>query len=114
MTNFHIQNKQQKGLLNLKAVTEKEKIPALVEKKEGKVTLISEEKAYYLYLEKQAEDYNFDKVYNFFVSFAKDNQKSINIEVKSFVSNNLNEDLILQAIAEGLLFGAHQTINYKT
>src|SRR5436309_7300339 len=89
---LHVQNKQQKDLLNLKAVTEKEKFPALVEKKEGKITLISEEKTYYLYSDKQAEDYNFHKIYNFFVAFAKENQKSINIEVKTFVTPNLNEE----------------------
>ena len=48
MNNLHIQTKQQKGLLNLKVVAEKEKFPVLVEKKKGKITLISEEKTYYL------------------------------------------------------------------
>ena len=114
MTNLHIQTKQQKDLLTLRVVTEKEKFPALVEKKDGRITLISEEKNYYLYLDKKTEDYNFHKIYNFFVSFIKDNQKSINIEIKSFVTAELKEELILQAIAEGLLFGAHQAIDYKT
>jgi leucyl aminopeptidase len=100
MINLHIQTKQQKSLLNLKSVTEKEKFPTLVEKKEGKTTLISEEKTYYLYLNKQAEDYNFHKIYNFFVSFTKDNQKSINIDIKSFTSSNLDEELVLQAVVE--------------
>src|SRR6185369_17514212 len=106
MTNLHVQAKHQKGLLNLKVVTEKEKFPVLVEKKDGRITLISEEKTYYLYLDKQNEDYNFHKIYNFFVSFAKDNQKSINIEVKTFATPKLNEELILQAISEGILFGS--------
>src|SRR3954463_7279124 len=113
MTNLHTQTKPQKGLLNLKAVTEKEKFPELVEKKEGKLTLISEEKTYYLYLNKQVEDYNFHKIYNFFASFSKINQQSINIDIKSLVSPNLNEELTLQAVSEGILFGSHQTINYK-
>jgi hypothetical protein len=114
MVNLHVQTKQQKGLLNLIVVCEKEKFPVLVEKKEGKITLISEEKTYYLYLNKQAEDYSFHKVYNFFVSFAKDNQKSINIDIKSFVSPKLSEELVLQAISEGILFGSHKTVDYKS
>ena len=52
MANLYIQTKQQKDLLNLKVVVEKEKFPDLVEKKESKITLISEEKTYYLYLNK--------------------------------------------------------------
>jgi leucyl aminopeptidase len=86
----------------------------LVEKKEGKITLISEEKTYYLYLDKQAKDYDFHKIYNFFVSLVKDNQKSMNIEIKSFITPNLSEDVVLQAVSEGILFGTHQTIDYKT
>jgi len=113
MNNLHVQTKQQKSLLNLKVVSEKEKFPVLVEKKEGKLTLISEEKTYYLYLDKQAEDYSFHSIYNFFKSFAKDNQKSINIDIKSFVSLKLSEELVLQAIIEGILFGSHQMITYK-
>src|SRR5436309_2951094 len=113
MNNLHIQTKQQRDLLNLKAVSKKEKFPNLVEIKEGKITLISEEKTYYLYLNKQDEDYNFHKIYNFFVSFSKDNQKSINIDIKTFTTPNLSEEIVLQAIVEGILFGAHQTIDYK-
>jgi hypothetical protein len=113
MTNLYIQNKQQKGLLNLKVVTEKEKFPALVEKKDGKLTLISEEKTYYLYLNKQSAEYDFHKIYNFFAAFAKENQKLINIEVKSFTTPNLNEELVLQAISEGVLFGIHKAVEWK-
>src|SRR5436190_4851572 len=114
MTNLHIQTKQQKGLLNLKAVTEKEKFPALVEKKDGRITLISEEKTYYLYLDKQAENYNFHKVYNFFVDFSRNNKRNLNIEVSSFISPKLSEELVIQAISEGILFGSHKMINYKS
>src|SRR5437763_9848856 len=98
MNNLHIQTKQQKGLLNLKVVAEKEKFPVLVEKKKGKITLISEEKTYYLYLKKQAEDYNFHSIYNFFVFFAKDNQKLINSDFKYFVSKILYKELVLYYI----------------
>src|ERR1043166_5373709 len=114
MTNLYIQTKKKRDLPSLKAVTKKDKIPNLVEKKDGKLTLISEEKTYYLYLDKQVEDYNFHKIYNFFVAFAKENKKSINVEIKSFVTPNLNEELVLQAIGEGTLFGSHQAIDYKT
>ncbi|CAI2182254.1 16182_t:CDS:2 [Funneliformis geosporum] len=113
MTNLHIQAKPQKDLLNLKVVSKKEKFPTWVEKKEGQITLISEEKTYYLYLDKQAEDYNFHKIYNFFANFSQSQERSLNIDIKSFVNDNLNEETVLQAISEGILFGSHQTISYK-
>src|SRR6185312_11711342 len=96
---LHVQNKKQKDLLILKAVTEKEKFPELVEKKDGKITLISEEKTYYLYLDKQAEDYNFHKIYDFFVDFSRNNKRDVNIEVSSFISPKLSEELVIQAIS---------------
>ena len=114
MANLYIQSKKQKNLLNLKAVAKKDKIPDLVEKKEGKITLISEEKTYYLYLDKQAEDYNFHKLYNFFVEFSRHNKRNLNIEVSSFVSPKLSEELVIQAISEGILFGSHEMISYKS
>jgi leucyl aminopeptidase len=114
MTNLHIQSKKQKNLLNLKAVTKKDKISDLVEKKDGKITLISEEKTYYLYLDKQTEDYNFHKIYNFFVDFSRNNKRNLNIEVSSFVSPKLSEELVIQAISEGILFGSHKEISYKS
>src|SRR5438874_10364760 len=114
MINLHVQAKPQKGLLNLRVVTEKEKFPALVEKKEGKITLVSEEKTYYLYLDKQAEDYNFHKIYNFFINFSLTNKRDLNIEISSFVSPKLSEELVIQAISEGILFGSHKMIDYKS
>ncbi|RHZ36440.1 M17 family metallopeptidase [endosymbiont GvMRE of Glomus versiforme] len=115
MTSFlHIQDKKQKDLLTLKAITEKEKFPSLVEKKDSKLTLISEEETYYLYLNKQAEDYNFHKIYNFFVNFSQENERNLNIDVKSFVTPNLKEEIILQAIIEGTLFGGYSSATYKT
>ena len=50
VVNLRIQDKKEKDLLTLKVITEKEKFPELVEKKDAKLTLISEEKTYYLYL----------------------------------------------------------------
>src|SRR5439155_6771907 len=114
VVNLSIQNKKQKDLLTLKAVTEKEQFPELVEKKDGKLTLVSEEKTYYLYLDKQAEDYNFHKIYNFFVDFSLTNKRDLNIEISSFVSPKLSEELVIQAISEGILFGSHKMIDYKS
>ena len=114
VTNLRIQTKKQKDLLTLKAVTEKEKFPELVEKKDGKLTLISEEKTYYLYLDKQAGDYGFHKIYNFFVDFSLTNKRDLNIEISSFVNPKLSEELVIQAISEGILFGSHKMIDYKS
>lgn len=114
MTDLFIQSKKQKDLLNLRVVDRKDKIPNLVEKKDGKLTLVSEEKTYYLYLDKQAEDYNFHKIYNFFINFSLTNKRDLNIEISSFVSPKLSEELIIQAISEGILFGSHKMIDYKS
>ena len=114
MTNLCIQSKKQKGLLNLRVVDRKGKTPNLVEKKDGKLTLVSEEKTYYLYLDKQAEDYNFHKIYNFFADFSLTNKRDLNIEISSFVSPKLSEELVIQAISEGILFGSHKMIDYKS
>ncbi|CAI2167893.1 1488_t:CDS:10 [Funneliformis geosporum] len=61
--------------LTLKAITDKDKLHPLIEKKAWKSTLISEEKICYF--------------------------------------KDLTEELIIQAISEGLLFGSHKTIDYK-
>src|SRR4051794_9927163 len=96
-----IEKKFQKDLLTLKVVTEKEKFPELVKKKDGQVTLISETKTYYLYFNKK-EHYNFHKIYDFFVAFASKNEWDINIDINSFIAPNLTEELVLQAISEGI------------
>lgn len=114
MANLHIQTKKKKDSLSLKAVSKDEKFPDLVEKQEDKITFVSEEKTYYVYLNKQEEGYNFHKVYNLFVNFSQKNKRNLNIEISSFLSPELKEELIIQAVSEGLLFGSHQTINYKT
>ena len=114
MTNLCIQSKKQKDLLNLRVVDRKDKISNLVEKKDGKLTFISEEKTYYFYLDKQTEDYNFHKIYNFFADFSLTNKRDLNIEISSFVSPKLSEELVIQAISEGILFGSHKMINYKS
>lgn len=114
MTNLIVQKKKKENLFNLRVVTNNENFPSLVDKKEEKITLISEEKTYYLYLDKESEGYGFHSVYEFFTRFASNNDRSINIEVNSFINSSLNEELALQAIIEGILFGSHQTVSYKS
>ena len=113
MSLLFIQAKVKSNQLTLKAITSKDKLHPLIEKKEWKSTLVSEEKVCYLYVKKESEDYNFSRIYDYFVSFAKGDERSWNIDVQSFTSKNLPEDLVIQAISEGLLFGSHKTIDYK-
>jgi len=113
MTKLFIQEKNKSNQLVLKAVTNKDKLHPLIEKKEWKSTLISEEKTCYLYVKKESENYNFSRVYDYFVSFAKSDERNWNIDVQSFTSKDLSEDLVIQAISEGLLFGSHKTLDYK-
>ncbi|MDR1670398.1 MAG: leucyl aminopeptidase family protein [Spiroplasmataceae bacterium] len=109
-----IQKKPKIDLLTLKIVTSKDKFHSLVEKKNWNSTLISEEKTLYLYLDKENDDYNFSNLYDFFVNFSsKNDERSWNIDIQSFVSENFREEEVIQAICEGILFGSHQIISYK-
>jgi len=113
METLLIQTKPKNNLLILRAITSKDKIHSLIEKKEWKSTLISEEKVCYLYLDKENEDYNFNSIYNFFVSFASNNERGWNIDLQSFASKSLGEEAIIQAVSEGILFGSHQSIKFQ-
>ena len=113
MTALFIQKESKVNLLTLCAITNKDKIHSLIEKKEWKATLISEKKTCYLYLDKESSDYNFHSLYNYFVSFSSSNERNWNIDIQSFVSKTLGEEEVIQAITEGILFGTHQSIKFK-
>ncbi|WNE40431.1 MAG: cytosol aminopeptidase [Mycoplasmataceae bacterium] len=113
VVSLFIQKKSKTNLLTLEVITSEHEGHALIERKNWKTTLISEKKTYFLYLEKESKDYNFLNLYNYFVKFATNNQKDLNIDIRSFVSKNLSEEKIIQAISEGILFGSHQSISYK-
>ncbi|WNE41226.1 MAG: cytosol aminopeptidase [Mycoplasmataceae bacterium] len=108
-----VQKKPEVNSLTLKVITNKEKIHPLTEKRCWKSTLISEEKTYYLYLDKENEDYNFANLYQYFVNFSNSNEIDLNVDIQSFVSDNLTEEKVIQAITEGIIFGSHRAINYK-
>jgi leucyl aminopeptidase len=113
MATLFIQKESKINLLTLLVITNKDKIHPLVEKKEWKSTLISEKKICYLYVNKEGIDYNFHSIYNYFVNFSSHGERDWNIDIQSFVSKNLSEELVIQAISEGLLFGNHQPVNFK-
>ena len=71
-----IQTKLKNNLLTLQAITKKDKIHSLVEKKNWRSTLISEKKTCYLYLDKENDDYNFSSLYNYFVGFSGNDERS--------------------------------------
>jgi len=108
MTALFIQKEPKVNLLTLRAITNKDKIHSLIEKKEWKTTLLSEKKTYYLYVNKESEDYNFHSLYNYFVNFSGSSESNWNIDIQSFVSKKLGEEEIIQAVSEGILFGSHQ------
>ena len=113
MATLFTQKEIKRNLLTLQAITSKDKIHPLVEKKEWKTTLISEKKTYYLYVNKESDDYNFHSLYNYFVNFSSVSESSWNIDIQSFVSKKLGEEEIIQVISEGILFGSHQSIKFK-
>jgi len=113
MTVLFIQKEPKVNLLTLRAITNKDKIHSLIEKKEWKTTLLSEKKTYYLYVNKESEDYNFNSLYNYFVNFSGSSESNWNIDIQSFVSKKLGEEEIIQAVSEGILFGSHQSIKFK-
>lgn len=107
------QEKSEINTLVLKVATSKDKLHPLIEKKEWVSTLISEEKSRYLFVDKESDSYNFQYLYDYFVGFSSNNERSWNIDIKSFVAKSISEEVVIQAISEGILFGAHQMINYK-
>lgn len=109
-----ISEKNKVGLLTFKLITSKDKLHSLIKKKNWTTTLISEEKICYLFIDKESSDYNFSSLYDYFVGLSSDSQRSWNIDTQSFVAKNLPEELAIQAISEGILFGTHQPINYKS
>ncbi|MCE8163996.1 MAG: leucyl aminopeptidase family protein [Candidatus Moeniiplasma glomeromycotorum] len=113
MTNLFIQKEPKINLLTLRAITNKDKVHPLIEKKEWKTTLISEKNICYLYLNKENKDYNFSSIYDYFINFSSIYERDLNIDIQSFISKNLSEELIIQAISEGILFGTHQSIKFK-
>ena len=113
MNTLSILAKSKNNLLTLKAITKKDKLHPLIEEKEWKTTLISETKTCYLYVNKESPDYNFSSLYDYFLVFGSNEKKGWNIDIKSFISKNLSEELIIQAISEGVLFGSHKVITYK-
>ncbi|CFW92909.1 Putative Cytosol aminopeptidase (fragment) [endosymbiont DhMRE of Dentiscutata heterogama] len=113
MTTLFIKKSPQSKLLTLCAITNKDKAHPLVEKKPWKTTLISEKKTLYLYIDKENEDYNFFNLYHFFVNFSGNNERSLNIDIQSFISKNLSEEEAIQAISEGILFGSHPKIRFS-
>ena len=64
-------------------------------------------------VEKENSDYNFSGLYNFFVNFSSSSERNWNVDIQSFVSPNLSEEEVIQAISEGVLFGTYQPIMFK-
>ena len=113
MTFINIQIKPKNNLLNFRVITNKDKTHPLIEKKNWKSTLVSEENSCFLYLDKESNDYDFSSLYNYFVAFSGNSERSWNIDVQSFVSKRLGEEDVIQAVSEGILFGSHQSIKFK-
>lgn len=91
-----------------------DKVPhELIVKQKNKLTLISESKIYYLYLG-ESKELTRNDVYNFFVCFTSANTQDLDIDVKSFVTSNLDESVLLQTIYEALWFGTAEEYTFKT
>lgn len=91
-----------------------DKIPhELTVKQKNKLTLISENKTYYVYLGENKELTRND-VYDFFLCFSSTNTQDLDIDVQSFVSSNLDESVLLQTIYEALWFGSAEEYTLKT
>ncbi|CAI2161532.1 13837_t:CDS:2 [Funneliformis geosporum] len=75
MVEVYLQEKAKVNSLTFQAITGKDKgkLSPLVEKKEWRTTLISEEMACYLYIDKESINYNFQNLYDYFVRFATRN-----------------------------------------
>ena len=76
METLFIQTKPKNNLLTLRAITPKDKLHPLIEKKGWKSTLISEKNSCYLYFDKENDNYNFHSLYNYFANFSSSNERS--------------------------------------
>lgn len=108
-----ISTKPQLSLKLVAIFNDSTNIHELVIKQKNTLTLISEVKTYYLYLD-NSEDITRSDIYNFFLNFSKTNTQDLDIDVKSFVNINLNESILLQTIYEALWFGTGQEYTFKS
>lgn len=99
-------------LLTLKAIFKDDKLPKFINKTDGKVTLISEEKKLYLFFENK-EKLTFQKIYQAILEFVSCNKFDINIDSLSFKTDKIDEDIVIQCISEAILFKTHTEISYK-
>ena len=95
MVELFIQTKSQLNLLTFKVITKKDNLHPLIEKKEWKSTLISEEKICYLFIDKESGNYNVYSIYEYFVNFSSSSKKGWNIDIKSFVTKTLSEEEVI-------------------
>lgn len=100
-------------MLKLTAVFANKVPHELIVKQKNKLTLISESKIYYLYLG-ESKELTRNDVYNFFVCFTSANTQDLDIDVKSFVTSNLDENVLLQTIYEALWFGTAEEYTFKS
>lgn len=100
--------------LKLVAITKDQINNPLIVKIPNHITLISEEKTYYLYLgEKNTWNRNaitnyFNKINNCLID------QNLDIDVKSFTNNSISEEEVLQTIYEALLFANTELYTLKT
>ncbi|MGL5268299.1 MAG: M17 family metallopeptidase [Spiroplasma sp.] len=101
--------------LKLVAVTKNNLPNELIAKINNKITLISEAKTYFLYLgeKNQLTKTSLAKLF-INISSSKEIQQDVDIDVKSFINDKINESQALQIMYEAILYGQHQTYSLKT
>lgn len=108
-------SKEKTYQLKLVAVTKNNLPNDLIAKINNKITLISEEKTYFLYLgeKNQLTKNSLTKLFIKIIS-TKELQQDTDIDVKSFTNDKLNEGQVLQIIYEAILYSQHQGYTLKT
>lgn len=101
--------------LKLVAVTKNNLPHDLIAKVNNKITLITEEKTYFLYLgeKNQLTRTSLTKLFVNIIS-SKEIQQDIDIDVKSFTNDKINESQVLQVMYETILYAQHQPYTLKT
>lgn len=101
--------------LKLVAITKDNLSNELIAKVNNKITLISEEKTYFLYLgeKNQLTRTGLTKLIIKIIS-TKEIQHDIDIDVKSFTNEKINEGQALQTIYEAILYASHKTYTLKS
>ncbi|MDQ7982897.1 MAG: M17 family metallopeptidase [Spiroplasma sp.] len=115
MDNFVQINQKQLYQLKLVAITKSDIKNDLIAKVNNKITLISQEKTYFLYLGEK-NHLSRTSLRKLFINIINNQelQDDIDIDIKTFTNEKIDDSEALQTIYEAILFASHKSYSLKT